>query len=266
MSTKLTKRDKVLLYVMSIVIIVFAFVWLVLIPQMEKSTELSTQIANLETEKQPMEIAAMGIEGMRTSVENAKKELSESLTMFNPYMQNHEIDKELTNLIVGTYGLNVKSLDMSPTPLAKMVKMYGYGSIEYPEEETEQSEPVGPTIGGDTSESSATESSPSKIETATGETVTDEEGAAEGETEEVPPENIPLLTCETKITVTGQRADFQKMVDDMFTKYPSIRVTEYVITAPDENEFYWYSPIDGVVAVDKEFVMEISLDFYMQRP
>ena len=57
MSVKLTKRDKILLYIMAFVLVIFGFLWLAVFPQMNKSAELDASISDLETQKAPMEAA-----------------------------------------------------------------------------------------------------------------------------------------------------------------------------------------------------------------
>ena len=54
MSVKLTKRDKILLYIMAFVLVIFGFLWLAVFPQMNKSAELDASISDLETQKAPM--------------------------------------------------------------------------------------------------------------------------------------------------------------------------------------------------------------------
>lgn len=224
MTAKLTKRDKMLLYIMAIVLVIFGFIWLLIMPQMNRAAELDLRIAELETQKLPMETAVMGLPGMTAAVETAKENLAATLEDFYPYMENYQVDKTLTNLMISKYNLTVSSLSLSPTPVGEMVAVYGEGVI--PDTEPEESE---------ASESSDTESS-------------EPEGTQEPG-EETLTENIPLLTSKVTIAATGDRADLQRFVDDMFLNYPSIRVTDYAITSVQ----------DGPLTLD------VSLDFYMQR-
>ena len=61
MSVKLTKRDKILLYIMAFVLVIFGFLWLAVFPQMNKSAELDASISDLETQKAPMELSLIHI-------------------------------------------------------------------------------------------------------------------------------------------------------------------------------------------------------------
>ena len=71
MSVKLTKRDKILLYIMAFVLVIFGFLWLAVFPQMNKSAELDASISDLETQKAPMEAAILGLNGMQAAYEEA---------------------------------------------------------------------------------------------------------------------------------------------------------------------------------------------------
>ena len=61
MSVKLTKRDKILLYILAFVLVIFGFLWLAVFPQMNKSAELDASISDLETQTAPMELSLIHI-------------------------------------------------------------------------------------------------------------------------------------------------------------------------------------------------------------
>lgn len=129
MSVKLTKRDKILLYIMAFVLVIFGFLWLAVFPQMNKSAELDASISDLETQKAPMEAAILGLNGMQAAYEEAGRQYWNSVSSFHAYTENYEIDRMFTNLIVGQYGLRVVSLTMG-TPAGVAVEPYWNGTDE----------------------------------------------------------------------------------------------------------------------------------------
>lgn len=129
MSVKLTKRDKILLYIMAFVLVIFGFLWLAVFPQMNKSAELDASISDLETQKAPMEAAILGLSGMQAAYEEAGRQYWNAVSYFSPYTENYEIDRMFTNLMVGQYGLRVVSLTMG-TPAGVAVDSYWNGLTE----------------------------------------------------------------------------------------------------------------------------------------
>ena len=129
MSVKRTKRDKILLYIMAFVLVIFGFLWLAVFPQMNKSAELDASISDLETQKAPMEAAILGLNGMQAAYEEAGRQYWNSVSSFHAYTENYEIDRMFTNLIVGQYGLRVVSLTMG-TPAGVAVEPYWNGTDE----------------------------------------------------------------------------------------------------------------------------------------
>ncbi|MEG1427405.1 MAG: hypothetical protein RSC76_06920 [Oscillospiraceae bacterium] len=134
MTTKMTKRDKMLLYVMSIVLVAFGFIWFLILPQLNRSAELELSVTQLESQKLPMEAAVMGIDGMNKTVASAKAQLEEKWQGFYPKMENYQIDKILTGIMIEDHHLRVENLSISATPVRTPIPTYGGGLFTAPGE------------------------------------------------------------------------------------------------------------------------------------
>ena len=203
MSGKLTNKDKILLYILSIVLVMFGFLWFLIFPQMNKSADLDLAISDLEAQKLPMDVAIMSIDTVEETYNQSSKRFEESVEKFYPFMENYEIEKMFTNLMTHEYGLKILSLNMSSVPTGVMVEKYHAAATEESTEEVDSTDSA---------------------------------------------ENIPLLTSSVNITAKGNRENIQRCVDNLFTDYPSMRVTAYSV-GDDQG--------DGTLT--------LSCDLYMQR-
>ena len=141
MNFKLTKKDKVLLYVLVIFLICFGFIWLVIFPQIDRSGDLDLSISDLQAKKMPMEAAVMGLDQMKSTYEQAVEKYDISLENFYPYMENYEIDKMITGLVTDQYNLTIASFTMSPVPTGVMVNKY-HAAASGEEESSDSSQAV----------------------------------------------------------------------------------------------------------------------------
>jgi zona occludens toxin (predicted ATPase) len=203
MKIELTHKDRIMIYILVIFLVVFAIFWTLILPQMNRSSDLDASIDELETEQLPIQEANMAVDTMKTACDEASDNLSSALEQFYPYMQNYEIDKMLTSMMIDKYSLKVDSLTMSDSPAGVTLNYY----------------------------QQITESSTIKT-TSSGEDAAD---------------YIPILTSSVSITAEGTREQIQTFVDDLFTDYPSMRVTSYSITDQDSN-----------------VVLDLSCDVYMK--
>ena len=137
MSTKLTNKDKVLLYILSIVLVMFGFLWFLIFPQMNKSADLDLAISDLEAQKLPMDAAIMSIDTVEETYNLTSKRFEEAVEKFYPFMENYEIDKMFTNLMTHEYGLKILSLNMSSVPTGVMVEKYHAAATEESTEEVD---------------------------------------------------------------------------------------------------------------------------------
>lgn len=124
MKIQLTKRDKTLLYALAIVLIVFGFLQLGIFPQLNRGTDLTAEIGELETRQLPMQAAVMGLPSMRSTVAENEARLDEALADFYPYMENHEIGRLVTALLSDEYELLISDLSMRDVPVGAAVPVY----------------------------------------------------------------------------------------------------------------------------------------------
>lgn len=196
-----------MLYVLLIFIIVFGFLWLVIFPQMDTSSALTSTIDELETQKFPVEAAVQGLDRMESNLSEAQSNYDSAMKDFYPYMENYEIDRMLTGIMMDDYGLTVLSLNMSDVPSGITVPYYQ---------------------GIDPNAETAAESSADTTESTESSAVTEDGEDASN--------YIPVLTSSVTISAEGSRQNLQNFVDSLFTDYPSLRVSSYSITDEDVSQ------------------------------
>lgn len=236
-----------LIYIMVVVLLIFGFVWLGILPQVNRASQLEIEITDLETKKVPIETAVKGLPGMMDTVGTAVENYRSSVEGFYPYMQTHEIDKMLTGIMINDFGLTVNSLSLNPAPELVMTPYYApsfEGIVAALDDELKKLE-SGENISGENSETSAAQDGTAVGEN--GETSGAEGEAVTAEDEEVEEGKIPLYTSTVTITAEGTREKMQAFVDSLFKDYPSLRVTSYTI-----------SQLEGGLTLN------LTCDFYMQ--
>ncbi|MDO4458912.1 MAG: hypothetical protein Q4C42_02350 [Clostridia bacterium] len=176
-SSELTHRDKVLLYVLAIVVALFLFLKLGINPQMDRADKLDEQIIQLEEQKLPMEAAILSLSKLGDISTKAEEGYAEATDSFFEYMENYEVDKLLTTLVTEEHNLSMTSLEMGTAEA--LLTPYYLGLTE--------------------------------------------------ETVDYSKSYIPILTLGTGIKAKGNRKDIEKLIDDIFVSYPSIRITSYRI-------------------------------------
>ena len=77
MTLKVTERDKKILLVLAVFLIVLGLIAGVLMPLMENTQKLGEEIAEAEVEKQEKEMKVAALPGMRSRMEKAEEELKE---------------------------------------------------------------------------------------------------------------------------------------------------------------------------------------------
>lgn len=111
MTLKITERDKKLLIVLAIVLLVGGVGIGILMPLVEKTQELSVQITDAEIEKQEKELKVVTLPTLQKREEAALTELQELKNEFYDIMRSVEIDRLMTGMAVSS-GAEVKDMDI----------------------------------------------------------------------------------------------------------------------------------------------------------
>jgi len=219
MTTQLTERDKRLIYLLVLVIIVFAFLELMIFPQLNRGADLDSTINSLQEEKMTMQVGVLSADSAKQNYNNSLAAYSAVVNTFYPYMQNYEIDRMFTSLMVDGYSMKVVSLKMSDTPAGKAVSSYLQAS----------------SSGSKSSSSSSSAT------------------------------DYPLLTSMVTLTAQGTRDNAMRLLDALFTAYPSLRVTKYSIQSGTASASYYSSQTTGVSGLaDGDVQLSLTFDLYMQ--
>ena len=110
--TPLTQRDKKLLGFLAIVIVLFVFIRLLIMPQMERYFDLDTEIELAELEKHEMNLKMVSVEGTRKRNEELKEELQVASEPYYSMQTSQEIDREITGIFL-QYGVNIVNLSIT---------------------------------------------------------------------------------------------------------------------------------------------------------
>lgn len=130
MTLKVTERDKKILLVLAVFLIVLGLIAGVLMPLMENTQKLGEEIAEAEVEKQEKEMKVAALPGMRSRMEKAEEELSAMQEKYYPVMKSVEIDRMMTNTAVNC-GIQVLDMDIKMPDFTSYTTLLNYGDIVY---------------------------------------------------------------------------------------------------------------------------------------
>ncbi len=130
MTLKVTERDKKILLVLAVFLIVLGLIAGVLMPLMENTQKLGEEIAEAEVEKQEKEMKVAALPGMRSRMEKAEEELSAMQERHYPVMKSVEIDRMMTNTAVNC-GIQVLDMDIKMPDFTSYTTLLNYGDIVY---------------------------------------------------------------------------------------------------------------------------------------
>lgn len=130
MTLKVTERDKKILLVLAVFLIVLGLIAGVLMPLMENTQKLGEEIAEAEVEKQEKEMKVAALPGMRSRMEKAEEELSAMQERYYPVMKSVEIDRMMTNMAVNC-GIQVLDMDIKMPDFTSYTTLLNYGDIVY---------------------------------------------------------------------------------------------------------------------------------------
>ena len=125
METKITERDKKLLYILGFIVIAFIFGWLIMRPMIVVINKTDESIKAAENLKRQNEFKVTGIGSARTLVEKFRTDLDDSMAEYYEPMDSSEIDRMITSYVLGK-GLYAKDLiiSMPGEPVAEVPYIY----------------------------------------------------------------------------------------------------------------------------------------------
>lgn len=125
MTLKLTQRDKKLLIVLAVVVLIVGIGAGVLLPMMEKGQSLKEEVTDAKIEQQERSQKVKSLPVLQEKEEKVLIEIGKAQEDFYPVMQSMEIDKMLTGLALSK-GLTVKDLDIKMPVSGEYTKLKDY--------------------------------------------------------------------------------------------------------------------------------------------
>lgn len=196
MTTKMTERDKRLLYILGIALFTLGFVYFLLIPAWDRCTASREQLDRAEELQTEMQAQIDRLDAARTDLtESQSAFINAALPLYNP-MANDQIDALVTGLEL-KHGLLPVSLTMSEpdtTPLDAYIA---------------------------STRRAVTDSALRMDDAAGGDADALPPGAA------VLPDTAFIQTVTVSASVTGSQAQFMELVDDLNSNYPALHLAAF---------------------------------------
>lgn len=112
LSLKLTERDKKLLAVLAVVLVIAGLGGQVILPLMDKNTQLRAELDAAKLEQTEKQIKVSGLAGMRAARDASKEKLAEVSKNYLGIVKSKEIDRILTETALSA-GVNILGLNIA---------------------------------------------------------------------------------------------------------------------------------------------------------
>lgn len=225
MKFEITQRDKKLLKFLAVIVILAVFLVAVFMPLMDKNSELDMQLTDAENEKADMEQQIAMLPSSQTVNEKSQKDWEELSADFYPIMTGQAVSKLITDTVIGC-GLEAESMNIALNPEPSSL-------LPFQKEEEQQTE------------ASETENAES----------TEPETQSE-ETPDTEKDTSDIMVTTVGMTVAGDMANLQLLIDKFATQYPSIRTVSYSFDTGS------YPSQDGTKILER-VSLSMELEVYM---
>lgn len=252
---KLTKREKLLIYVLACFLIGFFGIYFVILPSFSSYQVVSDQASEAQFTKESMEMAIDSIPSTMQARDDATANLASLKTPFQPKLTNEGLDMLLTQLCLD-YSLSPKVLAIASNGIGEVVTFVPYaaqngGSTEIGAADTaDTTETITRTNTGESSETSSTETSET---TETIET-TDVLGTAEG---------AQTVIGVVDMELSGTQANFYRLLDAVAAR-PDMIITAFVIAPETQTASSSTTTTSSVTKLDGgNITILITFEVYM---
>lgn len=261
MQTKMTERDKKLLFALVIIVIVFVIGYLGIYPLVKSVREINKEIEEQEALQSENEIKLTNLTVIQVDNEKMEEDIIEKRKDFYPVMAASDIDKLLTGKAL-SYNLYSYDLDIDVNDTVVSLAPYQYSDRGEDDDadasEDDQEDAVDAADYLDNTYSSGLKSSGSSSggSTDTG----DASSASDGTTTDM--SAVGIYVAYVNMRLGGNRADLEKFLDDMVAGGEKVRVVSYSWTEGRQLDYN----NDGTYNLVTEKVLDISLELYMSDP
>ena len=256
MQTKMTERDKKLLFALVIIVIVFVIGYLGIYPLVKSVREINKEIEEQEALQSENEIKLTNLTIIQVDNEKMEEDIIEKRKDFYPVMAASDIDKLLTGKAL-SYNLDI---DVNDTVVSLVPYQYSDRGEDDDTDasEDDQEDAVDAVDYLDNTYSSGSNSSGSSSggSTDTG----DASSASDGTTTDM--SAVGIYVAYVNMRLGGNRADLEKFLDDMVASGEKVRVVSYSWTEGRQLDYN----NDGTYNLVTEKVLDISLELYMSDP
>lgn len=197
---KLTEKDKKLLYLLCILIIVAIFGFFIIKPQIDKKSKLEDTLSEAEGKKSSMEVMIATAPSSETIIEESTESYNKLVEDFYPLMNSNQMESVITEMVLDSH-LTSLELDVSSRPESSEMEAY-FASVKGQQAQPTEEEKA------DSQEQS---DNPSSESGEGGSTVT----------------ASAVYTFKVSVTATGAEADMKGLIDKICADCPAIRITGY---------------------------------------
>jgi hypothetical protein len=261
MQTKMTERDKKLLFALVIIVIVFVIGYLGIYPLVKSVREINKEIEEQEALQSENEIKLTNLTVIQVDNEKMEEDIIEKRKDFYPVMAASDIDKLLTGKAL-SYNLYSYDLDIDVNDTVVSLAPYQYSDrgedddADASEDDQEDAVDAADYLDNTYSSGSKSSGSSSGGSTDTG----DASSASDGTTTDM--SAVGIYVAYVNMRLGGNRADLEKFLDDMVAGGEKVRVVSYSWTEGRQLDYN----NDGTYNLVTEKVLDISLELYMSDP
>lgn len=261
MQTKMTERDKKLLFALVIIVIVFVIGYLGIYPLVKSVREINKEIEEQEALQSENEIKLTNLTVIQVDNEKMEEDIIEKRKDFYPVMAASDIDKLLTGKAL-SYNLYSYDLDIDVNDTVVSLAPYQYSDrgedddADASEDDQEDAVDAADYLDNTYSSGSKSSGSGSGGSTDTG----DASSASDGATTDM--SAVGIYVAYVNMRLGGNRADLEKFLDDMVAGGEKVRVVSYSWTEGRQLDYN----NDGTYNLVTEKVLDISLELYMSDP
>ena len=225
---KLTKREKLLIYVLACFLIGFFGIYFVIIPSYESFQVVNDQAAEAQFTKESMEMAIDSIPSTMQARDDATANLASLKTPFKVKLTNEGLDMLLTQLCLD-YSLSPKVLAIESNGMASVATFTEYTPDEQPSASVGSENTTTDTI---TTEdiSTAVKETVGAISSETSDATTTAE-STESETETESETGAETWTGVVSMELTGTQTNFYRLLDAVAAR-PDMVISSFSI-APE---------------------------------
>lgn len=191
---EITNRDKKLLSVLSVILILVLFGNFVIRPLLTQRSELASELKEKQQTKETMEKAIAAIPEKEARLKASRTDFEKETKDIYPIMESHKVERMITRLILKC-GLSSRDFEISARPSVSVLTPYIESSL---------AKSLG-TAGSDDSSS--------------------EDNSKNAITQNV------LYSYPVSVNILGTKANAKKLIDKIYAEYPSIRIVSYGLSS-----------------------------------